>query len=234
MIEQPHGIKRLLALLALAAAVFSHAVTEASTTVSPTAVSAETKVAETDFQQVNDSALKAFLQNRFLEDQSQPPDFDRFDAEVWLERTLSTMRKFRLEQQTAIEILSAVYRESYRNRLAPDLVLAVIEIESFFDRYAVSRVGAQGLMQVMPFWKEEIGRSSDNLIDIDTNIRYGCYILAYYLKIADGRWAEALARYNGSYGRTVYSEKVLTRWQKRWRGASIDWTGHGSASQNNP
>lgn len=187
------------------------------------------------FQQVDDSSLKTFLQNRFSEDLSMPPDFDRFDAEVWLERTLGLMRKFKLEHSAALEILSAVYRESYRNELAPDLVLAVIEIESYFNRYAVSRVGAQGLMQVMPFWKKEIGRSSDNLIDIDTNVRYGCYILAYYLKVADGRWAEALARYNGSFGRTVYSEKVLTRWQSRWRGAAIDWESHrGSDQSTNP
>ena len=36
-------------------------------------------------------------------------------------------------------------------------------------------------MQVMRFWKEEIGRPDDNLIHPDTNLRYGCHILCYYL-----------------------------------------------------
>ena len=58
----------------------------------------------------------------------------------------------------------------------PSWYLSVIEVESGFDRYAISRVGAQGLMQVMPFWKEEIGRGDDNLTHTATNLRYGCYM----------------------------------------------------------
>jgi len=50
-----------------------------------------------------------------------------------------------------------VHQQASELNLPPELVLAVIEVESTFDRYAVSRVGAQSLMQVMPFWKEEIG-----------------------------------------------------------------------------
>ena len=47
--------------------------------------------------------------------------------------------------------------------LDPLLVLAVMDVESNFDRYAESHVGAQGLMQVMPFWKKEYGHPSDDL-----------------------------------------------------------------------
>lgn len=170
------------------------------------------------YSQINDAALKQFLESSLSSIESeQSRSFDRYDAEVWLERTLAVMQRFKLEKPQAMHILKAVHRETERTKLPPDLVLAVIEIESYFNRYAVSRAGAQGLMQVMPFWKKEIGRPSDNLIDIDTNIRYGCSILAYYLKIAKQDWAEALARYNGSYGRTVYSEKVLVAWGKRWK-----------------
>lgn len=175
------------------------------------------------FDQVNDDALRAFLKQHLSTDSQSDQGFDRYDAEVWIERTLSIMKRFKLEQEEALQILRLVYRESRSAGLPPDLVLAVIEIESHFNRYAVSRVGAQGLMQVMPFWKNEIGRNEDSLVDTETNIRYGCYILAYYLKIANQDWAEALARYNGSYGRTVYSEKVLLAWGKRWRAAAIDW-----------
>lgn len=173
------------------------------------------------FEQINDAALKQFLENSFaLDSGADKKSFDKYDAEVWLERSLQAMERFKIDKQDALEILKAVYVESQQNQLPPDLVLAVMEIESHFKRFAVSRVGAQGLMQVMPFWKNEIGRPQDNLTNIKTNVRYGCKILAYYLKVADQNWSEALARYNGSYGRTVYSEKVLTVWGERWRKSS--------------
>jgi soluble lytic murein transglycosylase-like protein len=60
----------------------------------------------------------------------------------------------------------------------------------------------------MPFWKLEIGRPMDNLIDIVTNIRYGCAILKHYLKVEKGNMVKALARYNGSKGKTIYPDKV--------------------------
>lgn len=169
--------------------------------------------------QIDDSDLKSFLQHSF--NAEQPQKYDRYDAEVWLESMLSRMRVYKTSRDEALAILQAVYREAHAAELAPDLVLAVIAIESAFNRFAVSRVGAQGLMQVMPFWKREIGRSSDNLMDIDTNIRYGCRILQYYIKKSRGDLSEALARYNGSYGRTVYSEKVLLAWERRWQSGRL-------------
>ncbi|MBT5330506.1 MAG: transglycosylase SLT domain-containing protein, partial [Porticoccaceae bacterium] len=100
--------------------------------------------------------------------------------------------------------------ESVRADLDPDLVMSLIEIESGFDPYAVSRSGALGLMQVMSFWKAELGRPEDNLTDIATNLRYGCAILAYYLEMESGDLEPALARYNGSHGQSWYSDRVLT------------------------
>ena len=78
-------------------------------------------------------------------------------------------------------------------------------------------------MQVMPFWREEIGRPEDNLTDNRTNLSYGCRILQFYLQRESGRLAPALARYNGSYGKTVYSDKVMRAWQRRWKTAPLDW-----------
>lgn len=98
-----------------------------------------------------------------------------------------------------------------------------MEVESHFDRYAVSRAGAQGLMQVMPFWKDEIGRPGDNLIQTGTNLSYGCRILQFYLQQEQGQLRPALARYNGSAGSRVYSDKVKTVWQEHWRLTPLDW-----------
>ncbi len=145
------------------------------------------------------------------------PNTDRFDAEVWLKASEQRLRRYLDAREERLRLLRIVYRESVRQDLDPDLVLAVMQIESAFDRYAISRVGAQGLMQVMPFWRLEIGRPQDNLTEVDTNIRYGTTILAHYIDVADGDLVDALARYNGSRGRLTYPELVMSAWRRNWR-----------------
>ncbi|WP_188149824.1 lytic transglycosylase domain-containing protein [Teredinibacter waterburyi] len=142
---------------------------------------------------------------------------DRFDAEVWLLQKSTVLTKFVKNTDYRLKILKEVHRQAKRVEVPPEFVLALIEVESRFDRYAISRVGAQGMMQIMPFWKKAIGRESDNLIDLTTNLQYGCTILKHYLDKEDGHWAHALARYNGSYGKYWYPRKVMDAWQKRWR-----------------
>ena len=99
----------------------------------------------------------------------------------------------------------------------PQLVLAVIDVESAFDPFAVSSAGAVGLMQVMPFWPTELGLSRKDLIDVELNIRMGTSILAYYLERERGNYRRALGRYNGSLGRREYPDLVLGRLNSRWR-----------------
>jgi soluble lytic murein transglycosylase-like protein len=142
---------------------------------------------------------------------------DRYDAEVWLMSKTAPLSRFVSSESQQFSLLSKIHAEANRAKLSPEIVLALIEIESGFNRYAVSSAGAQGMMQIMPFWKNEIGRSDDNLIQTDVNLRYGCTILKFYLDKEEGRIADALARYNGSYGSYKYSEKVLNAWAKYWR-----------------
>ena len=139
---------------------------------------------------------------------------DRFDAEVWLRASEQRLARYIDER---LDLLQTVYREANRRALDADLVLAVMQVESAFDRFAISRVGAQGLMQVMPFWRLEIGRPQDNLTDMETNVRYGTTILAHYLDVAKGDLVDALGRYNGSRGRLKYPELVVKAWRKTWR-----------------
>jgi len=145
------------------------------------------------------------------------PHFDQVDIDLWMLAAGPVIEQFNDNKEEQRCILSNVLRMSEAYDLPADLVLSVIEIESHFDRFAISRAGALGLMQIMPFWIDEIGEPEDNLMDIDTNIRYGCAILRYYLDRNQGSWHLALAGYNGSTGRTVYSSKVLEAWDKRWR-----------------
>lgn len=141
---------------------------------------------------------------------------DEFDAQVWLVDMSSRLKRFIKDPKKRLNLLRMVHQEATRADLSPELVISVIHVESAFNPYAVSYVGAQGLMQVMPFWKKELGRGDDNLINAATNLRYGCTILKHYLKREKGDWIRALARYNGSLGRTKYPEKVMNFWQKYW------------------
>lgn len=141
---------------------------------------------------------------------------DRFDAEVWLLDMSTRMRRFIPDAQERLTFLRLVHREATHAGLRPDLVIALIHAESHFNRFAISSVGAQGLMQVMPFWKAELGRPQDNLTDNATNLRYGCTILSYYLRKENGDLNRALARYNGSLGKHVYPAKVVGFWHDFW------------------
>lgn len=141
---------------------------------------------------------------------------DEFDAQVWLVDMSGRLQKRMPDNKKRMAFLSLVHSEATRAGLSPELVLSVIQVESAFDRFAISRVGAQGYMQVMPFWKKEIGRPDDNLMHPATNLRYGCTILKHYLDKEKGDWTRALARYNGSLGRVKYPEKVMLTWERHW------------------
>ena len=141
---------------------------------------------------------------------------DRFDAEVWLLDMSRRLEKFVPDPKTRIEMLKQVHFEATRINVEPELVLALIEVESHFDEFAISVAGARGLMQVMPFWLDEIGISDKNLFKIRTNLRMGCTILRYYMDMEPDDLGRALARYNGSLGRTVYPNKVIAALHRNW------------------
>jgi len=144
---------------------------------------------------------------------------DRFAAQVWLTDMSSRLAEYapHIPESERLELLALVHKEATRSQLNPQMVLSLIQIESNFDRFAISKVGARGLMQIMPFWIEIIGRKQDNLFDITTNLRYGCAILSIYMKREKRELTTALARYHGSYPRNYYSLKVIKAWQNRWQ-----------------
>jgi soluble lytic murein transglycosylase-like protein len=163
---------------------------------------------------MTDPSLNSILK----EAASETYSFDNpYDAQVWLVAKDRPLAQFIADPKQRVQLLQLVHSEALKAGLQPEIVLALIEVESSFNAYAVSNAGAQGLMQVMPFWKREIGRPEDNLINIHTNMRYGCTILRYYLDREQGHLANALARYNGSYGQRWYAELVMDAWARNWR-----------------
>ena len=146
---------------------------------------------------------------------------DEFEAAVWYKMMEPRLRKVVKDAGERLQILEHVFCEAHRKdevRLPPGLVMAIIDVESRFNRWAVSSAGAVGLMQVMPFWPEELGMRRHQLVQVPDNIRMGTAIFRHYLKREKNDVAKALARYNGSVGRRTYSDMVIQRWT-RWNGA---------------
>lgn len=142
---------------------------------------------------------------------------EKYDAEVWYKLMEPRLRRYVKDHAERVQILRHTYCEARQARLPAELVLAVMDVESSFNRWAVSSAGAQGLMQVMPFWPEKLGMERHQLMQVQPNIRMGCAILKYYYEREKRDVRKALARYNGSVGRREYPDAVITRWTSRWR-----------------
>ena len=157
--------------------------------------------------------------NRAIADQAVPVIAfdDEQDARAWLAAMTSRLAKKMPDRVAREEFLLTVHYEAKRAGLDPQLVLGLIQVESAFRKYAVSRAGARGYMQIMPFWTKLIGTADQNLFHLRTNLRYGCVILRHYLDIEDGNLFRALGRYNGSLGKAEYPNLVLRAWHGNWR-----------------
>jgi len=144
-------------------------------------------------------------------------DMRDMDTRAWV-RAMTTRvdARFFIDEESARRFLALVRYEALRAGLDPQLLLALIDVESHFRKYAVSRAGARGLMQVMPFWVKEIGVPGQDLFHERTNLRYGCTILRYYIDQEHGNLFNALGRYNGTLGQPDYPNRVLKAWKDRW------------------
>lgn len=156
------------------------------------------------------TALSAAIAN------SAPPKpaFETIEQRIeylkWLGAMSNRLQRRKSEHLTRVEFLETVWYESKRAALEPSLILGLIQVESGFRKYAISRVGARGYMQVMPFWARLIGDGDvSRLFHMQTNLRFGCVILRHYLSIEKGDLFLGLGRYNGSRGRPEYPNAVF-------------------------
>ncbi|MEK6681278.1 MAG: transglycosylase SLT domain-containing protein [Nitrospirota bacterium] len=99
-----------------------------------------------------------------------------------------------------------------RYNLDPYLVLAIMREESWFDKQAVSRSGARGVMQLMPFTARWVSKqlrqdykNDENLFDADININFGAWYLSYLKKRFNGNIVLMTAAYNAG-------PEAVTRW----------------------
>ena len=134
----------------------------------------------------------------------------------WLGAMSDRLKKKKPDFQTRIEFLQTVWYESKRAGLDTTMVMGLIQVESAFRKFAISRVGARGYMQIMPFWSRVIGDGdASRLFHMQTNIRFGCVILRHYLDRERGDTYLALGRYNGSRGKPQYPNAVYAA-AKNW------------------
>ncbi|MCW5624704.1 MAG: lytic transglycosylase domain-containing protein [Burkholderiales bacterium] len=164
------------------------------------------------------AAVQAQMSGRIAD---QAPARFPFDDDIegrrWLAAMSARLARWVPDAAEREDLLTAVHYEAKRAGLDPQLVLGLIHVESRFRKYAISKAGARGYMQVMPFWRDLIGGTENhNLFGLRTNLRYGCVILRHYLDIERGDLFRALGRYNGSLGKAEYPSLVLRAWEQTW------------------
>ena len=180
--------------------------------------------AEEECQKLSPSARSSMTDVR----RDEAPRRDFFDSKQqrlqWLGKMSARLKNVLplnsvlRDTKTRVDFLRAVHYESSRAGLPPEIVMAVIHVESAFRKYAISSAGARGYMQVMPFWRECIGnREHGQLFHLRVNLRYGSAILRHYLDIENGDWFRALGRYNGSLGRAKYPNAVFAKYERHWK-----------------
>lgn len=140
----------------------------------------------------------------------------------WLTEMSERVRPWVHDDWLRTKLLTTVHYEASRAGLDPQLILAIIHTESHFRPYAISEAGAQGIMQVMPFWQTLLGGQAHSLFDLQTNLRFGCTIFRHYLDQSEGDLSRALSRYNGNRSPdSPYSREVIQRWQMQWQYAPL-------------
>jgi soluble lytic murein transglycosylase-like protein len=162
-------------------------------------------------------ALRSAVHDELEKESFDIPDESFYERGMWLVKQSDRLKRFIKNEDERLYFLRMLRYEATRAGLSPDLVLAVIHVESGFKNKITSNAGARGLMQIMPFWSKVIGDGDpDKLFHARTNLRYGCTILKHYLDMEKGDITAALARYNGSIGRAVYPRAVFSTF-KRWQ-----------------
>lgn len=106
--------------------------------------------------------------------------FSSVSEDVLFLKTLILKRD--IDPSLARQIAHHAHRYAQQQGRDPNLVLAIISVESNFEPTVVSSVGAVGLMQVMPQWKKVLSIEGD-LSEVDVSIKYGLQVLGFYLEM---------------------------------------------------
>ena len=125
-------------------------------------------------------------------------------------------RRYRVSSEALLPVFEIAQSIGLERRIDPLLIVAIIGVESRFNPFAESPLGAQGLMQVIPrFHQDKLPSDADDdsLLDPETNIRVGVNVLEEAIRRRGGLIA-GLQSYagssspNGEYAAKVLAEKT--------------------------
>lgn len=122
-------------------------------------------------------------------------------------------QRYRVSPDALLPVFEAVESAARERRMDPLLLIAVIAIESRFNPYSQSPVGAQGLMQVIPrYHQDKLPKTATapSFLDPVTNVRIGAQVLQEAIR-RQGGLMEGLQYYGGAIDddERVYANKVL-------------------------
>lgn len=145
----------------------------------------------------------------------------------------------KLNNTERIKLAFTITEQAKIHNLDPLLIIALIQVESTFDKYALSYVGAKGLMQLLPATAEYINKktkklptNTHNLFDTEINIQLGTAYIEYLLNKTKGNLEQALIAYNMGPGNMLkakkenrlpksYSNKVLKEYNKLLKATNV-------------
>ena len=154
-------------------------------------------------------------------------DISRFDFAIQVSKIASYQKRF--HNQFNYPIMSVPKFVGGRKIPDPALILSIIRQESEFDTSARSRVGAQGLMQLMPYTAKTVSKQaklnyskSKLTTDPEYNINLGSHYIAGLISDYKGSYPFATAAYNAGPKRVKYWKKLNKDPQKK-QIDYVDW-----------
>lgn len=143
------------------------------------------------------------LNNIILIQKKEPMDILTIDIKKYISGNYPTIPSILSE-----EMAKQIVRLSFEEKISPELIVAIIQVESSFNPMAISNKNARGLMQVMPMWAKEFKlKKVCELHNIDTGIRIGIKVLKIHIQEQNGDLSEGLYYYvnkDRSYVENVY------------------------------
>ncbi len=125
-------------------------------------------------------------------------------------------RRYRVSTEALEPIFLAAQAVGSELKLDPLLIIAVIGVESGFNPFSESVVGAQGLMQVVPrFHQDKLGEGPASILDPVTNVQVGARVLKESIR-RQGGIEEGLQQFAGAAGDVSrrYASRVLAERQR--------------------
>jgi len=121
-------------------------------------------------------------------------------------------RRYHVSPEALVPVFETAQLIGKERRIDPLLIVAMIGIESRFNPFAESAMGAQGLMQVIPrFHLDKLpeGAGDSSLLDPEINIRVGVHVLEEAIRRRGGLIAGLQYYAGSSEPEGIYASKVL-------------------------